>query len=261
MLVRVRSEARREVGRVRGTVEQCEQDAATCGIGERPTEPIHRFEPVRKRQHALNSTVWLTYRHRDPERQMANSQQIEHWNGETGQTCAEDGERYATMLQPFGDRDIEPIQPKAVKAHSRRRLRQWRPFDRRGVEVVPDGMVIGLDISGPMLVNACGARRRRRCLQRAIRTRRRADCRAARRVVRRSVQRFEIVSSKSHGYLQTTEPEYMLTLVVRGADALASSGRIGSDLSTSLKAEAGRRAEADEFYGFIGFASFIARKP
>jgi hypothetical protein len=25
--------------------------------------------------------------------------------------------------------------------------------------------------------------------------------------------------------------------------------------------EAGRRAEADEFYGFIGFASFIARKP
>ena len=73
--------------------------------------------------------------------------------------------------------------------------------------------------------------------------------------------RFEIVSSRSHGYLQTTEPEYMMTLVVRGADALASSGRIGSDLCASLKAEAGRRAEADEFYGFIGFASFIARKP
>jgi hypothetical protein len=29
----------------------------------------------------------------------------------------------------------------------------------------------------------------------------------------------------------------------------------------SLKAEARRRAEADEFYGFIGFASFTAQKP
>jgi hypothetical protein len=52
----------------------------------------------------------------------------------------------------------------------------------------------------------------------------------------------------------------MLTLVDRGADTLASSGAIGSDLCTSLKAEVRRRAEADEFFGFIGFASFIARK-
>jgi SAM-dependent methyltransferase len=71
---------------------------------------------------------------------------------------------------------------------------------------------------------------------------------------------FEVVSSKSHGYLQVSDPEYMLTLVDRGADALASWGRIGPELAASLKAEARHRAEADRFFGFIGFASFIARK-
>ena len=72
---------------------------------------------------------------------------------------------------------------------------------------------------------------------------------------------FEILSSKSHGYLQTSDPAYMLTLIDRGADALVSSGRIGPDLCASLKAEARRRADAEEFFGFIGFASFLTRKP
>jgi SAM-dependent methyltransferase len=72
---------------------------------------------------------------------------------------------------------------------------------------------------------------------------------------------FELGGSRSHGYLQTDQPAYMLTIVDRGADALASSGRIGPELCASLKAEARRRAEAGAFYGFIGFASFIARKP
>jgi ubiquinone/menaquinone biosynthesis C-methylase UbiE len=71
---------------------------------------------------------------------------------------------------------------------------------------------------------------------------------------------FEVEGSRSHGYLQTSDPEYMLTLVDRGADTLASWGRIGPDVCQSLKAEARRRAKADEFFGFIGFASFIARK-
>ena len=71
---------------------------------------------------------------------------------------------------------------------------------------------------------------------------------------------FEVLGSRSHGYLQTSDPEYMLTLVDRGADTLVSSGRVGPELCASLKAEARRRAERDEFFGFIGFASFIARK-
>ena len=72
---------------------------------------------------------------------------------------------------------------------------------------------------------------------------------------------FEVLGSRSHGYMQTSDPEYMLTLVDRGADTLASWGRIGPDVCQSLKAEARRRAEAGEFFGFIGFASFISRKP
>jgi ubiquinone/menaquinone biosynthesis C-methylase UbiE len=72
---------------------------------------------------------------------------------------------------------------------------------------------------------------------------------------------FELVDTCSHGYLQTTEPAYMLTLVDRGADTLAASGRIGVDAAAALKAEARRRVDVGEFFGFIGFASFIARKP
>jgi ubiquinone/menaquinone biosynthesis C-methylase UbiE len=71
---------------------------------------------------------------------------------------------------------------------------------------------------------------------------------------------FELYGSYSYGYLQTDQPEYMLTLVDRGADALASWGRIGTDAADSLKAEARRRADTGEFFGFIGFASFLARK-
>ena len=72
---------------------------------------------------------------------------------------------------------------------------------------------------------------------------------------------FEPLGSQSHGYLATDDPEYMLTLVDRGADTLVSWGRIGQDLCSALKAEARRRVDANEFFGFIGFASFIARRP
>ena len=72
---------------------------------------------------------------------------------------------------------------------------------------------------------------------------------------------FDVLDSCSHGYLQTSEPEYMLTLVDRGADTLASGARGGLELAAALKAEARRRVRADEFFGFIGFVSFIARKP
>ena len=72
---------------------------------------------------------------------------------------------------------------------------------------------------------------------------------------------FELLGPRSHGYLQTSRPEYMLTLVDRGADTLASWGRITPEMGASLKAEARRRADAGAFFGFIGFASLIARRP
>ena len=71
---------------------------------------------------------------------------------------------------------------------------------------------------------------------------------------------FQVISFRSHGYLQTSRPEYMLTLVDRGADTLVSWGRIAPETCASLKAEARRRADAGEVFGVSGFASLIAHK-
>jgi ubiquinone/menaquinone biosynthesis C-methylase UbiE len=72
---------------------------------------------------------------------------------------------------------------------------------------------------------------------------------------------FEIERFDSHGYAQTTSADYMLTLVDRGADALTNTNRIDPTLADGLKKEARRRVECGEFFGFIAFASLIARKP
>ena len=72
---------------------------------------------------------------------------------------------------------------------------------------------------------------------------------------------FRVLSLRSHGYTQTTEPTYMLTLVDRGADALCRSGSLSSDAAEDLRKEARRRAHAGEFFGHISFVSVVARKP
>jgi ubiquinone/menaquinone biosynthesis C-methylase UbiE len=72
---------------------------------------------------------------------------------------------------------------------------------------------------------------------------------------------FEVSSVRSHGYVQTTNPDYMMTIVSRGIDALMGSRRIGRDVADSLRAEARRRAEAGEFFGHIGYVSVVGRKP
>lgn len=64
----------------------------------------------------------------------------------------------------------------------------------------------------------------------------------------------------SHGYLAIQAPDYMLTLVDRGADILANARRISPTLAEALKVEARRRVATDEFFGFIAFAGLSARK-
>jgi ubiquinone/menaquinone biosynthesis C-methylase UbiE len=71
---------------------------------------------------------------------------------------------------------------------------------------------------------------------------------------------FRVRSLRSHGYTQTTEPTYMLTLIDRGADALAASGSLSADAANALRNEARRRAQAGEFFGHISFVSVIARR-
>jgi hypothetical protein len=65
----------------------------------------------------------------------------------------------------------------------------------------------------------------------------------------------------NHGYLQTEAPDYMLGLVTRGADFLATWGRIDAVLAEALKAEARRRVAAHAVFGLIGFAAVVAGKP
>jgi ubiquinone/menaquinone biosynthesis C-methylase UbiE len=70
---------------------------------------------------------------------------------------------------------------------------------------------------------------------------------------------FAVGSVRSHGYLQTKEPAYMLTLVDRGADLMVKDGSIGTTEAESLRAEARRRVGSGEFFGHISFLSVIAR--
>jgi ubiquinone/menaquinone biosynthesis C-methylase UbiE len=71
---------------------------------------------------------------------------------------------------------------------------------------------------------------------------------------------WDLIRVRSHGYVETAEPVYMLTIVDRGADALVAGGRLGKEAADALKHEARRRAEAGEFFGHIAYASAIARR-
>ena len=70
---------------------------------------------------------------------------------------------------------------------------------------------------------------------------------------------FEIVRFRSHGFVETTEAGYALTIVDRGADLLHASGHIGEAMTAALKAEARRRVAAGTFFGHVAYGSVTAR--
>ena len=72
---------------------------------------------------------------------------------------------------------------------------------------------------------------------------------------------FALTGYRSHGYTESASPNYMLTIVDRGADALAAGGRIGRGLAEALKEEARLRVSEKRFFGHISYTSLIARKP
>jgi SAM-dependent methyltransferase len=72
---------------------------------------------------------------------------------------------------------------------------------------------------------------------------------------------FEPGPLRSHGYVQIREPDYMVSMADRGADALLASGTIGTDLAEAFKAEARRRVDDDTFFGHVAYASLTAGKP
>jgi ubiquinone/menaquinone biosynthesis C-methylase UbiE len=72
---------------------------------------------------------------------------------------------------------------------------------------------------------------------------------------------WQLVRTRSHGYVETTQAQYMLTLVDRGADALAAATSITKDTAEALKEEARRRVRAGTFFGHIAYGSVLAHNP
>jgi len=72
---------------------------------------------------------------------------------------------------------------------------------------------------------------------------------------------FQVRGTSGHGYVKISDPQYLLTVVDRGADALLADGCIGPDFASALRAEAHRRVADNQFYGVIMFGSLVAEKP
>jgi arsenite methyltransferase len=71
---------------------------------------------------------------------------------------------------------------------------------------------------------------------------------------------FSVQSVEPHGYVQTTRPDFLLTLLSRGTNAAAQAGEIGRALVDGFDQEARRRVASGTFYGAILFLSLAARK-
>ena len=71
---------------------------------------------------------------------------------------------------------------------------------------------------------------------------------------------FRVASLQPHGYVQTTSPDYLLTLLSRGITAACRAGEIGPMLVEGFEREAERRIASGTFYGAMLFLSLTARK-
>ncbi len=71
---------------------------------------------------------------------------------------------------------------------------------------------------------------------------------------------FSVQSVDPHGYVQTTTPDYLLTLLSRGTNAAARVGEIGQEMVDGFAQEARRQVANGTFYGAILFLSLAARK-
>ena len=71
---------------------------------------------------------------------------------------------------------------------------------------------------------------------------------------------FSDLTFRSHGFVETTGGDYMLSIVDRGADLLRERGQLGGTAADALKDEARRRVAGGTFFGHIAYASMTARK-
>lgn len=71
---------------------------------------------------------------------------------------------------------------------------------------------------------------------------------------------FRVESLQPYAYVQTTSPDYLLTLLSRGTTAASQAGEIGLMLVDGFKWETERRIASGTFYGALLFLSLTARK-
>jgi len=72
---------------------------------------------------------------------------------------------------------------------------------------------------------------------------------------------FDVSPLRSYGIVETLNPSLTPTWVERGAEARLGAGYIGAELAAAFKAEARRRIAEDSWFGYMAYASLIARKP
>jgi arsenite methyltransferase len=71
---------------------------------------------------------------------------------------------------------------------------------------------------------------------------------------------LNVQSVESYGYVQTMNPDFLLTLLSRGTNAAVQAGEIGQGMADGFTEEARRRVANGTFYGAILFLSLAARK-
>ena len=72
---------------------------------------------------------------------------------------------------------------------------------------------------------------------------------------------LDVSPVRSYGIVETLEPSLTPTWVDQGAEARLAAGHIGAELAAALRAEVRRREAEGSWFGYMAYASLIARKP
>ena len=67
--------------------------------------------------------------------------------------------------------------------------------------------------------------------------------------------------TRSHGHLDTADPQLTLGWIDKGVGYMVAAGRIDHGAGEALESEARRRVAAGTFYGYMNYVSLISRKP
>jgi ubiquinone/menaquinone biosynthesis C-methylase UbiE len=72
--------------------------------------------------------------------------------------------------------------------------------------------------------------------------------------------KLELASFQSHGYAEVGQGGYIMSLIDRGADILGTAGQLDTASAQRIKLEASKRSEQGRFFGYIAYASLVARR-